>query len=71
MRFRRWNAVRPLSELVASREGRPAATDLSLFKAMGMGLSDLSLGVEILARARAAGIGRPVPIPVKMPARLA
>lgn len=66
----RWNTVRPLGELVAKGGQRPDGTDLSLFKAMGMGLSDLSLGVEILTRARAAGIGRPMPMPVKVPARL-
>ncbi len=66
----RWTAVQPLSALVAKAAGRPAGTDLTLFKAMGMGLSDLSLGVEILARANAAGIGRAVPLPVKVPARL-
>lgn len=65
-----WGTVQPLSSLVAKATGRPEDTDLSLFKAMGMGLSDLSLGVEILARAHAAGIGRPVPLPVKVPARL-
>lgn len=66
----RWDAVRPLSERVAKAEPRSSTVDLSLFKAMGMGLSDLSLGVEILARARAKGVGRPVPVPVKTPARL-
>lgn len=66
----RWEAVRPLSERVAKAEPRSPSVDLSLFKAMGMGLSDLSLGVEILARARASGVGRPVPVPVKTPARL-
>ena len=66
----RWGSVQPLSALVARRAGRPAGTDLSLFKAMGMGLSDLSLGVEILGRARSSGAGRTVPTPVKVPARL-
>jgi alanine dehydrogenase len=66
----RWNKVHPLSALVASGANRPAGTDLTLFKAMGMGLSDLSLGVEILARARTSGAGKPVPTPVKVPARL-
>ena len=66
----RWAAVKPLSALVASGTGRPAGADLTLFKAMGMGLSDLSLGVEILERARAAGAGRRMPRPVKRPPRL-
>jgi alanine dehydrogenase len=66
----RWGKVQPLSALIAKAAGRQVGTDLSLFKAMGMGLSDLSLGVEILARAQAAGVGRSIPLPVKVPARL-
>ena len=34
---------------------------LTLFKAMGMGLSDLAMGIELLARAERAGAGRPLP----------
>jgi ornithine cyclodeaminase len=66
----RWKTVQPLSALVARGVKRPAGTDLSLFKAMGMGLSDLALGVEIVARAQAAGAGRPIPAPVKVPVPL-
>ena len=65
-----WKNVLPLSALVAKAEARPAGTDLTLFKAMGMGLSDVSLGVEILTRARTAGVGRAIPQPEKVPARL-
>jgi len=36
-----WSSVRPLAALVASTTHRPEAADLTLFKAMGMGLSDL------------------------------
>jgi len=66
----RWNTVRPLSALVADSKGRTAKTDLSLFKAMGMGISDLALGVEILARARSAGAGQTIPQPRKAAVRL-
>ncbi len=66
----RWKQVQPLSALVARGTGRPSGTDLTLFKAMGMGLSDVSLGVEILAQARTAGAGRSIPAPVKAQARL-
>jgi alanine dehydrogenase len=52
-----WSRVRPLSGLVAQHAARPKNADLTLFKAMGMGLSDLALGVEILARVRASGAG--------------
>jgi len=68
---RGWDAVRPLSALIASGRRRQAADDLSLFKAMGTGVSDLSLGVELIARARARGAGRPIPTPQKVKPRLA
>lgn len=66
----RWTGVRPLSALVAEGRERPAGADLSLFKAMGMGLSDMALGVEILERARATGAGRAIPRPEKRSPRL-
>jgi ornithine cyclodeaminase len=65
-----WDKVRPLSELVAAHAERPKAADLTLFKAMGMGLSDLALGMEILVRVRAAGGGRPIPHPKPAQPRL-
>lgn len=57
----RWAAVTPLCQVVAGKQGRPAGADLTLFKAMGMGISDLALGVRCLARARADGLGTPLP----------
>jgi len=65
-----WSQVRLLSELVARKIVRPKAPGLTLFKAMGMGLSDLALGIEILARVRAAGGGRPIPHPKPAQPRL-
>ena len=47
-----WSAVVPLSRIVAASPRRPPDTDLTLFKAMGMGIADLSLGIEVYARAR-------------------
>jgi ornithine cyclodeaminase len=43
---------------------------LTLFKAMGMGLSDLALGIEILNRVRASGGGRSIPHPKPAQPRL-
>ncbi|MBD7939951.1 ornithine cyclodeaminase family protein [Brevundimonas guildfordensis] len=57
----RWARLQPLSRLVAEGRGRPAEADLTVFKAMGMGISDLSLAVAILKRAKAAGLGKPLP----------
>ena len=58
-----WSPVQPISAIVAAGRPRPANTDLSLFKPMGMGISDVSLGIEIVRRAQASGIGRTMPHP--------
>ena len=55
----------PLAEIVAGHVRRPDRVDLTLFKAMGMGLSDLSVAVMALERARAQGIGRGIAHPVR------
>ena len=65
-----WATVRPISGLIAEDARRPRGCDLSLFKAVGMGLSDLALGIEILARAEAGGLGTRVPERVRVPPRL-
>jgi alanine dehydrogenase len=65
-----WSSVRPLSELVAAKSERSPGADITLFKAMGMGLSDLALGIEILKRVRAKGGGRPMPHPKPAQPRL-
>ena len=56
-----WERIKPLSALVAAGFRRPAGVDLTVFKAMGIGISDLSLGIALLRRARAKGLGRPLP----------
>ncbi|HUL94276.1 MAG TPA: ornithine cyclodeaminase family protein [Burkholderiales bacterium] len=68
---RGWEEVWPLSKLIASGRRRSDSDDVSLFKAMGMGISDLALGVELVRRARERGVGRAVPQPRKAKARLA
>ena len=59
-----WVRVRGLEAVVDA----PTAAlrddhDVTLFKALGVGLSDVALGAEILRRARAAGAGWPLPAP--------
>ena len=66
----RWDAVPPLSKLIASGRRRNAADDLSIFKSMGMGISDLALGVELVRRARTQGVGRIIPQPKKAKPRM-
>jgi alanine dehydrogenase len=68
---RGWDEVLPLSALVAQGERRRDSDDISLFKAMGMGISDLALGVELVRRARERGVGRVIPQPKKIKPRLA
>lgn len=63
----RWTTVKPLSRLVADRIVRPAGADLTLFKAMGMGISDVGLGRHVLAAARMRALGRTIPSPRRAP----
>jgi alanine dehydrogenase len=65
-----WRAVQPLSEVVAKRASRTGYDDLTLFKALCVGISDLSLGIELYRRALAAGLGRPIPTPQRVSPRL-
>jgi len=65
-----WKRVTPLSGLVAAREPRDPAYDLTLFKSLGMGVSDLALGVEIYRKALENGTGREFPRPRKVSPRL-
>ena len=65
-----WANVRSISRLIAEDLRRPADCDLTLFKAVGMGMSDLALGIEVLARAEAGGLGAKVPERVRVPPRL-
>ena len=65
-----WKAVLPISRVIAEGKGRPADCDISIFKAMGMGISDLALGMKIYAGAVAQGVGRALEPPRKMAPRL-
>ena len=65
-----WDAVQSISELVIQDAVRPVNSDLTLFKAMGMGISDLALGIEVLARAEKRGGTTILPERVRIPPRL-
>lgn len=57
-----WDAVAGLADVLAEpSRGRRAREDVTLFKALGVGLSDVALGAELLERARATGAGAPLP----------
>ncbi|MBA2411569.1 MAG: ornithine cyclodeaminase family protein [Burkholderiaceae bacterium] len=65
-----WEPVHPLSRLIAEGRKRAPGDDLTLFKAMGMGIADLALGAEIYARALKAGKGRPFAHPQRAQPRI-
>jgi ornithine cyclodeaminase len=65
-----WSAVMSLSALVAGGQERPQESDLTLFKAMGMGISDLSLGIKCYRQAAEHGLGRSIPHPQRVRIRL-
>jgi ornithine cyclodeaminase/alanine dehydrogenase-like protein (mu-crystallin family) len=67
---RGWDEVMPLSRLIAQGRKRSDADDISLFKAMGMGISDLALGAELVRKARERGLGRVLLQPKKVKPRL-
>jgi len=62
----KWSNVTSLATLVASGRTRTSADDLTLFKSLGMGISDLSLGIELYQRASQRGLGRSLPHPQKV-----
>jgi alanine dehydrogenase len=66
----RWSSVKSLANLVAAGQSRDASDDLTLFKSLGMGISDLSLGIELYKKAVASGLGHKFPHPQKVPPRL-
>lgn len=54
-----WERVRPLGTVVAEGLTPPADCDITLFKAMGMGISDLTVAMLAYQRAVQHGIGSP------------
>jgi len=65
-----WQRVRSLASLVAVRQSRAADDDLTIFKSLGMGISDLALGIELYRRASESGAGHAFPHPQKASPRL-
>jgi alanine dehydrogenase len=58
-----WSRVRSLADIVAVGEVRNTRDDVTLFKSLGIGISDLALGIELYRKARAEGLGREFPHP--------
>jgi len=65
-----WAPVKSLASVVASGQARHASDDLTLFKSLGMGISDLALGIELYHRAAQRGLGRALARPQKVAPRL-
>jgi ornithine cyclodeaminase len=65
-----WKCVRSLADLVGASESRQEQDDLTLFKSLGTGISDLALGIELYRKARAEGLGREFTQPQKAAPRL-
>ena len=65
-----WADVKSICDVVAAGKPRLDDVDLTLFKAMGMGISDLSLGMRLYERAMETGKGRAMPHPEKVKPRL-
>jgi ornithine cyclodeaminase/alanine dehydrogenase-like protein (mu-crystallin family) len=57
---RGWQPVQTLGDVIANGVKRSGPGDLTLFKAMGMGISDLSVAILAYQRAGAAGLGRQI-----------
>ncbi|TKC92265.1 ornithine cyclodeaminase family protein [Trinickia terrae] len=60
-----WDRVQTLGSVIAAGHCVWQPTRISIFKAMGMGLSDVALGAALVDRARRAGVGRPIEPPKK------
>jgi len=65
-----WSTVRSLADTVARRFVRAASDDLTLFKSLGVGVSDLSLGIALYERALELELGKRIPHPRKVSPRL-
>ncbi|WP_025601032.1 ornithine cyclodeaminase family protein [Burkholderia sp. WSM2230] len=65
-----WHEVVPLCDVIARGLARDALDDITVFKAMGMGVSDLALGLRLYSLASEAGLGTLLPQPRREAPRL-
>jgi ornithine cyclodeaminase len=65
-----WSTVRRLADVVPGEAPRPGGRDLTLFKAMGVGLFDVTLGAYCLGQAETGDVGLSLPAPVRSSPRL-
>jgi len=62
----KWQRVQSLAKLIAGTGARNPGDDLTFFKSLGMGISDLALAIDIYRKAAAACLGRKFPHPEKV-----
>ena len=60
--FDRWEKIAPLHRVVAGAVPRPSEPELTIFKGMGMGLSDLAVASLVFERALERDLGRAIPM---------
>lgn len=65
-----WSSVRRLADVVDQGIARPQEADVTVFKAMGIGIADLALGIRCLRHALGEGVGRPIPRAARVAPRL-
>lgn len=61
-----WSRVITLGDVISAGKMRAIDADVTLFKAMGMGISDLSVAIIALARAKERGIGQSMAPPERV-----
>ena len=64
-----WSRVHSLGKMIADGDRPPASTDLTMFKSVGMGISDLSVAILAYERARKAEVGESLPLMDAAPLR--
>jgi ornithine cyclodeaminase len=57
-----WNRVHSLGKMIADDKRPPSSTDLTMFKSVGMGISDLSVAILAYERASKAEVGGSLPL---------
>lgn len=65
-----WKRVEPLSALLSHTTTRPADADVTLLTAMGMGISDLALGLAVYESVVRNHLGTPLEAPTRLAPRL-
>lgn len=61
-----WESVHTLGALLSGKAALPEGGDITLFKPMGTGLSDLSVAIMAYERAMERGVGRAIDQPVRV-----